>query len=516
MCGICGAINLRGQPIPDLATRLEVMSDLIAHRGPDDDGVWTHDRGHVGFGHRRLSVIDPSPGGHQPMRDDAGRWLTYNGEVYNYPELRTELGGRAFRTGCDTEVVLRAYRPVGGGLASTAFAACLPTRCGTRSAEELILCPRPLRHQAILLRPGGRRPLLRLRGKALLPFLPSIETDLEGCSDYLAFQFCLAGKTLFKGVHELLPGHTLTVAKRQDAGGSLLAGLLRPGLGTIRPSISRSGSRRCSRVGAAAPAQRRACGGLLSAAASTPAPWHRWPADHGDGRMKAFTGIFPEDPRYDESQYARERGRVGRTLELREVEIAVEDFLAIDRAGDLSPRLSRRRDPGRSRSTWSPAAAAQERKVVLGGQGGDEIFGGYTRYLIAYFEQCIRAAIDGTMHNGNFVVTYESIIPNWPRCGSTSRCCSSSGAGAVRGHRRRYFRLDRPRARTWPARSLGSAGRLLAVRHLPRDLQRRQRRQGVVLRHDDPFRFQDAAAGAAARRGPGEHGAWRRDARAAA
>ena len=57
-------------------------------------------------------------------------------------------------------------------------------------------------------------------------------------------------------------------------------------------------------------------------------------------------------------------------------------------------------------------AAARECKVILGGQGGDEIFGGYTRYLIAYFEQCIKAAIDGTMHSGNFVVTYESIIPN--------------------------------------------------------------------------------------------------------
>ena len=108
MCGICGAINLRGDPIPDLAGSLEVMSDLIAHRGPDDDGVWVHERGHVGFGHRRLSVIDPTPAGHQPMTDPAGRWITYNGEVYNYPELRTELGG-SFRTGCDTEVVLRAH-----------------------------------------------------------------------------------------------------------------------------------------------------------------------------------------------------------------------------------------------------------------------------------------------------------------------------------------------------------------------------------------------------------------------
>ena len=85
------------------------MSDLIAHRGPDDDGIWTHERGHVGFGHRRLSDHRPSPAGHQPMRDAAGRWITYNGEVYNYPELRARARRRGFRTGCDTEVVLRAH-----------------------------------------------------------------------------------------------------------------------------------------------------------------------------------------------------------------------------------------------------------------------------------------------------------------------------------------------------------------------------------------------------------------------
>ena len=70
------------------------------------------------------------------------------------------------------------------------------------------------------------------------------------------------------------------------------------------------------------------------------------------------------------------------------------------------------RRPGLVPAVHGLALAAQQRKVVLGGQGGDEIFGGYARYLIAYFEQCIKAAIDGTMHDGNFVVTYESIIPN--------------------------------------------------------------------------------------------------------
>src|SRR3954454_964233 len=100
MCGICGAISLRGEPVPGLERRLEVMNELISHRGPDDSGLWMHERGHVGLGHRRRSIIDREHG-HQPMTDPAGRWITYNGEVYNYPELMRELGGD-FRTSCDT------------------------------------------------------------------------------------------------------------------------------------------------------------------------------------------------------------------------------------------------------------------------------------------------------------------------------------------------------------------------------------------------------------------------------
>ena len=107
MCGICGAIHLRGEAIPHLERRLEVTNELIAHRGPDDSGLWMHERRHVGLGHRQLSIIDIEHG-HQPMTDPAGRWITYNGEVYSYSELRREIGGR-FQTNCDTEAVLRAH-----------------------------------------------------------------------------------------------------------------------------------------------------------------------------------------------------------------------------------------------------------------------------------------------------------------------------------------------------------------------------------------------------------------------
>ena len=408
MCGICGAINLRGEPIPDLPGRLEVMSELIAHRGPDDAGVWTHERGHVGLGHRRLSIIDPTPAGHQPMRDDAGRWITYNGEVYNYPELRTEIGGRAFRTGCDTEVVLRAHESWGAESLQRLrgmFAYAL-----WDEADQELLCARdrfgikPFYYAQV-----GDVLYFASEVKSLLPFLPAIETDLEGLQDYLAFQFCLAGKTLFKGVRELLPGHRLRVKGGQvvperywevyyDLDWEHRAKYFEERIEALLTESVRLHMR------SDVPVSAYLSGGLDSSSVASLASLG------GGDRMKAFTGLFPEDSRYDESEYAREVAE-WRGLELREVDIDVDDFLAsIERV--IYHLDYPAAGPGSFPQYMVSQAAAREVKVILGGQGGDEIFGGYTRYLIAYFEQCIKAAIDGTMDSGNFVVTYESIIPN--------------------------------------------------------------------------------------------------------
>ena len=134
-------------------------------------------------------------------------------------------------------------------------------------------------------------------------------------------------------------------------------------------------------------------------------------AAHREGAaLKGFTGKFSFDQAYDESRYAGELAR-SRGFELHEVDITAQDFaqhmeqiiyhLDFPAAG-----------PGAFPQFMVSRLAARHRKVVLGGQGGDEIFGGYVRYLAAYFEQCIKAAIDGTMHSGNFIATYESIIPH--------------------------------------------------------------------------------------------------------
>ena len=108
MCGVTGIVNLNGDLVS--ADILQKMTDAVRHRGPDGEGFWLE--GNVGLGHRRLSIIDLSSAGHQPMTSDGGRYsLSYNGEIYNYRELRAELknSGFVFRSNSDTEVVLFSY-----------------------------------------------------------------------------------------------------------------------------------------------------------------------------------------------------------------------------------------------------------------------------------------------------------------------------------------------------------------------------------------------------------------------
>ncbi|HYW50700.1 MAG TPA: hypothetical protein VE861_08850, partial [Gemmatimonadaceae bacterium] len=113
MCGIAGSAGARGAAAPELVIRAR---DTMCHRGPDDHGLWTADDGTVVLGHRRLSIVDLSPTGNQPMHDPlTGVVLVFNGEIYNFGALRDELAaaGATFRGTSDTEVLLAAYREWG-------------------------------------------------------------------------------------------------------------------------------------------------------------------------------------------------------------------------------------------------------------------------------------------------------------------------------------------------------------------------------------------------------------------
>ncbi len=406
MCGIAGAINLRGETVPDLGRRLDVMGELLAHRGPDDHGTWTHPRGHVGFAHRRLSIFDTSAAGHQPMAGPGERVIAYNGEVYNWPELRTELGGE-WRTKTDTEVLLRAHERWGAN-AVDHLRGMFAYGLWDEPADELLLVRDRFGIKPLYYAQVGDVLYFASEAKALLPFLPAIRTDLDGLKDYLAFQFCLAGKTLFLGVRELLPGHRLVVRNgavrvarywevyydldwdhREQWFEARIEELLHDSVRLhLRSDVP---------VGA------YVSGGLDSSAVAGLASIYA-----GDG-MRAFTGRFAEGPEYDESAYAQAVADE-RALDLSLVDIGLDDFTReIERViYHLDFPVA---GPGSFPQFMVSEAAARDVKVILGGQGGDEVFGGYTRYLIAYFEQCIKAAIDGTADNGNFVVTYESIIP---------------------------------------------------------------------------------------------------------
>ena len=407
MCGIAGLCSLDGVSVPDIDSGLAAMSHLIRHRGPDGDGVWRGPSDRVGFAHRRLEIIDLVSGS-QPMTDPAGNWITYNGEIYNYIELREELGAESFRTTSDTEVILAAYRRWGHQSLEHlrgmfAFAIWDP-RDGSLFCARDRFGMKPFYYAVV----NGVL-YFASEAKALLPFLPGVETDVEGLRDYLTFQFCLDGKTLFKGIRELPPGHQLVVKNgvmkitrywdvyyRLDF--TRTAGYFEERLRELLADSVRVHLRADVPVGA------YLSGGLDSSIIASLA------ADERRGELVAFNGKFSLGPNYDESAYARELAQ-HKGITLHELDITVSDFT------DQIRRVIYHLDypvagPGAFPQFMVSELAHRHRKVVLGGQGGDELFGGYARYLVAYFEQCLRAAIDGTMHDGNFVVTYESILPN--------------------------------------------------------------------------------------------------------
>ena len=157
MCGIAGCYQQAdGQKLVD------IMTDRIAHRGPDAAGTWSHQDEPGGHAprHRRLSIIDLSAAANQPMSKD-GLTLVYNGELYNYRELRADLKARGvrFATESDTEVVLEAWRRMGAG-ASAPVPRHVRVRPGRRDDRRSRPGPRPARHQAALLPPAGRAALV--------------------------------------------------------------------------------------------------------------------------------------------------------------------------------------------------------------------------------------------------------------------------------------------------------------------------------------------------------------------
>jgi asparagine synthase (glutamine-hydrolysing) len=211
MCGITGYLNLDGAPVAPRVLR--AMADAVRHRGPDGEGVYAD--GALGFGHRRLAVIDRTPAAEQPMATDDGRFvLTYNGEVYNFRELRRELEarGRRFRSRGDTEVVLHALAEWGDA-ALPRFNGMFALALWDRDRRTLLLARDRYGIKPLYWSRRGETVLFGSEVKALLAH-PSFTAalDREALVEYLTFQNLFTHRTLFDGVSLLAPGSSMTVS----------------------------------------------------------------------------------------------------------------------------------------------------------------------------------------------------------------------------------------------------------------------------------------------------------------
>jgi len=211
MCGITGIFNLNGEPVSPVILRQ--MTDAIAHRGPDGEGFYTDS--FVGLGHRRLAIIDLSPGGHQPMMTaDSQYVISYNGELYNFHELKAELEalGYQFRSRSDTEVMVYAYAAWGEACVKR-FNGMFAFALWDKQRQVLFLARDRFGVKPLYYTHLGHFFLFGSEVKAMLAHPAcKAQLDKEALLEYFTFQNFFTDRTLFAGVHLLPAGSTLTVA----------------------------------------------------------------------------------------------------------------------------------------------------------------------------------------------------------------------------------------------------------------------------------------------------------------
>ena len=410
---MCGFITLHtnNKDLSNSITTLDNMIAKIAHRGPDGEGK-VHISNQALFAHRRLAIIDVEHG-NQPMCSDDNRYtLVFNGEIYNYIELAEILknDGISLKSSSDTEVLFQLLINKGpdalsylNGMFSFVFH---DSKNNTWIAARDHFGIKPLYFAKC-----GSDLIFASEIKAILEHPEfDIERDEHSLQQYLSFQFCLDDRTLFKGIKKVRPGNYLCgkgskVVKEvcyweasyeidnehtQEWFENKLKYLLKDTMQLqMRSDVP---------VGA------YLSGGIDSSLVSALA------SKQYDKSLPMFHGKFSEGPEYDESFYAKELVKFSKGTYF-EIIPTAQDFV------DLLPALIFSLDeplagPGVFPQFATSKLAAQHVKVVLGGQGGDEIFGGYARYLVGYLEQALKGAILGTQEEGRHLVTLESIVPN--------------------------------------------------------------------------------------------------------
>lgn len=371
MCGIAGITGHEPE-------RVGRMTRALQHRGPDDEGLFTDT--HVSLGHRRLAVIDLTERGAQPMH--FGPYvIVFNGEIYNFREIRRELEHRGdrFRSDTDTEVILHAYAAWGAECV-TRFNGMFAFAIYDQVEHELFLARDRLGIKPLFYARHGDTWLFASEIKALLCALPERRMDAGALADYLRYRFVPDERTLFEGVMRLAPGHTMTLRLRDgrqtiarywrlaygNNGGTLAENAERV-RAVLRESVAR-------RLIADVPLGAYLSGGLDSSAIVAlmrevaERPVHTFTVNFGDG---------PSSEAPYAAQVAREFGTVHT-----EIDVTAD-------AVEVLPRVARHLgEPIADAATIPVYLMAEATKphatVVLSGEGSDELFAGYAKYRWLY------------------------------------------------------------------------------------------------------------------------------------
>lgn len=375
MCGIAG---FAGVEQPDAASllRLNRMCDAIIHRGPDDEGTWV--RNGVALGMRRLSIIDVA-GGKQPIFNETGSIVVvFNGEIYNHRELRDELirRGHIFRTRSDTEVLVHSYEEFGLEMLpklNGMFAFAL----WESESETLVLARDRTGMKPLSYLAQGGSIVFGSELRSLWAHQPgSLEVDEESILDYLAFGYVPDPKSIFRGVRKLRPGHFLTWSKRDGVREGCYWQVPAPVtchvtedelVDELRRRLDRAVARHLE---SEVPLGAFLSGGLDSS--TVVALMTR----HATGRVKTFSIGFTEKA-FDESHVARQvAADLGTDHTEFVVKPEVEGLLELV-AGMFDEPFA---DSSAIPTFLVSQLARKSVTVALSGDGGDELFGGYTRY----------------------------------------------------------------------------------------------------------------------------------------
>ena len=377
MCGICGVLQLNGESATHDAT-LRRMCDVIVHRGPDDEGRYVSPA--VGLGMRRLSIIDLS-GGHQPIpNEDKSIWVINNGEIYNFQELMDGLQkkGHVFRTKSDTEVLVHSYEEYGLDFVKR-----------LRGMFAVALWDAPRRRLVIARDRVGKKPLYLRREPNRILFASEIKSilavddvprriDREALREYLALGYVPAPRTLFEGIEKVLPGHLLSFENGQVEDREYWdAPFAQHEKHSEAEWIERVRAKLLEsvriRLISDVPLGAFLSGGIDSSAVVAAM------AQFSDRPVKTYSiGFEGPDNFYNELPFAN---LVAKAFKTDHHEIIVRPQVA-----ELLPKLIWHLDEPIADSafftTYLVSRLARESvTVILSGVGGDELFGGYRRYL---------------------------------------------------------------------------------------------------------------------------------------